>query len=125
MPAKRVRVPIPLNGSAAQYGDSYVRNILQQLDPISIFKPDRKLGAVWIDNKVGQTKPVTMCWSCVHKYRGWWKKYHYRGDWEWGYVADCDGCGCRNVKSVLFIHETEFFNSLGPSHGRLPEPSRR
>jgi len=120
----KIRVRIPLNGNGHQPSDSWVRRTLQRLDPISIFKPGRRLGGAWTDDKVAQDKPVVMCWECVHKYRGWWKKYHYKADWGQNYIADCDGCGIRNIRSTLFLREDLFYESLGPGHGRQPYPGR-
>jgi len=121
MSVRRVRIPIPLNGKAAeQFSPSYIRKTLEKLDRISIFKPGRIFGAVWTDDKINTGKAVTMCGSCVHRYRGWWKKFHYKGDWGFNYVADCDGCGERNLNTTLFLNNAEFYNSLGRNHGLQP-----
>ncbi len=121
-----VRVPIPLTSRGASEQDpNFIRKILARVDPVTIFKQGRTLGAVWTDDKVALGKAVTMCGACVHKYHGWWRKYHYRGDWGEPYRADCDGCDIRNIRCTLFLPENGFHDSLGPAHGRLPEPGRR
>ena len=118
---ERVRVQIPLNTQIPP-SDTIVRKTLEKLKGLTISKPGRKLGAAWTDDKVGQRRAVTMCPDCIRKYNGWWRQAHYRPDWGWRYIGDCDGCGAVTLYVTLFIQELEFYQSLGPGHGRNPQP---
>lgn len=88
----------------------------------AVVKPFRIFGAVWTSDKVAQRQPVVMCEDCWRKYRGWWKQAHYRPDWGWRYIGDCDGCSMRGVYATLFHAEEIFPTVLGPQHGRNAHP---
>ncbi|RPJ20592.1 MAG: hypothetical protein EHM35_19265 [Planctomycetaceae bacterium] len=100
--------------------------VLQQketaLRPHCVVKPNRIFGACWTSDKVARRKPVVMCPECWRRYRGWWKRAHYRGDWGWQYRVDCDGCSTVGILGTLFRPEEKFYETLSPAHGRNPQP---
>jgi len=90
--------------------------------PLVVVKPERTLGAVWMDEKVCARRAVVLCDVCVRKYGDWHKRHHYRGDWGWRYFGNCDGCSIYGCPVVLFLGEENFHQFLSPAHGRLPKP---
>ena len=109
---------VPLIGNPTAAFKRY--NLLTKA--IRVIKPERILGAVWTSNKVSMRRPVVMCPACVRKYRGWWKREHYRPDWGWAFRADCDGCSTPFVVCTLFHAEEKFYGTLAPNHGLNPQP---
>lgn len=89
---------------------------------IAVIKPQRVLGAVWTHRKVSDRRPVVMCPACVNKYDRWWKKEHYRPDWGFPYMGDCDGCGEMFCHVTLFHAEEKFYTVLTDAHGRASRP---
>lgn len=120
--AQTVRIPIPLTSYNPRISDGFIRRKLAELDKFSIFKPGRILGASWTSDKVAQKRAVGMCEPCWRRYRNWWKSAHYRADWGWRFIGDCDGCGTRNIHVTLFHAEDMFHEVLGPQHGRESQP---
>lgn len=94
----------------------------EKVEPIVVVKPARVLGGVYIDNKVCQRRPVVLCVGCVRKYHDWYRKEHYRADWGWRYVGNCDGCGLVGCQVTLFLPEERFHECLSPAHGLNPKP---
>ena len=92
------------------------------LQSVAIVKPQCMLGACWTSDKVAQRKPVVMCEECWRKYDGWWKRSHYRADWGWPYMGNCDGCSDTTRRVTLFSPEEIFYVGLGPNHGLNPKP---
>ena len=90
--------------------------------PIVVVKPERTLGAVWMDEKVCQRRAVVLCEICVRKYGDWHRKHCYRADWGWRYLGNCDGCSIHGCPVVLFLAEELFYDVLTPAHGRNPKP---
>jgi hypothetical protein len=117
-----VRVRVPLNGNAHKYDDGAIRRTLESLKNILVFKPGRVAGAVWTDDKVERGRPVAMCEACWRRYRNWWARANYKADWGCNYVGTCDGCGAGGLYVTLFLPEEKFYLSLGPLHGRNPQP---
>ena len=58
----------------------------------AFFKPQRTLGAPWIDNFVSRGMSVSLCEDCLRKYGKWWRKYEYKAVWSPKELTDCDGC---------------------------------
>ena len=73
--------------------------------PATILKPERVLGAPWIDSFVALRKSVTLCEDCYRRYDRWWQRYDYRAIWFPKEITDCDGCS----KSLVFC--TGFYPS--------------
>ena len=90
--------------------------------PKAIVKPQRMLGACWTSDKVALRKPVVMCEECWRKYRYWWRRSYYRPDWGWRFIVNCDGCSTVGIHGTLFMPEEGFYGTLGPAHGRYPNP---
>jgi len=89
---------------------------------LAVLKPSRMLGAIWTHRKVSMRRPVVMCPECVHKYDGWWRKEHYRPDWDFRYIGDCDGCGTVFCYVNLFHAEEKFYTVLTEAHGKGSKP---
>ena len=116
-----LRIPL-LNGGKSSFADRLFKRKIDQTAPIVVTKPARRLGGAWMADKVGQRRVVCLCFSCVMKYRNWWKREHYRADWGWNYMGDCAGCGESNTKVTLFHAEEMFHKVLSNAHGKQPKP---
>ena len=115
---KLARSPLPFKRSI----NDYLKQEEKKRPPIVVVKPERTLGAVWMDEKVTARRAVVLCEVCVRKYGDWHKKHHYRADWGWRYMGNCDGCSVIGAPVVLFLGEENFYTVLSPAHGRLPKP---
>jgi hypothetical protein len=116
-----IRLKIPL----WQLAPKQLQTILKVKDkplPKAIVKPERKLGACWTSDRIARRKPVVMCEECWRKYRGWWVNAHYRADWGWPYVINCDGCSRIGIHGTLFLPEEGFYEVLSSAHGLNPKP---
>ena len=72
----------------------------------TITKPERMLGAPWIDRFVALRRIVFLCEDCHRKYFGWWTREDYQPAWGRHNRTDCDGCGER-LKRCLEYHPLE------------------
>jgi len=79
-----------------QYADKESRHM-------ATIKPERQLGAPWIDDFVSRGRGVVLCEDCYRKYDKWWVKYDYAPQWHPKLISDCDGC------STTMIICTGFF----------------
>lgn len=117
-----MHVKIPLSRLAPKQLATILKAKTDSIQRFTIVKPQRKLGACWTSDKVAQRKAVLMCEECWRKYDGWWKQEHYRPDWGWRYIVDCDGCSTIGILGTLFMPEEGFYGALSPAHGRYPKP---
>lgn len=127
MPVASMAIPL---SKLSQFGNGLSKRVASLISakqeaatrPIAVTKPSTRLGGSYAADKVAQVRPVVFCTSCMLRYRNWWKREHYRGDWGWGYVGDCDGCGIHGCKVTLFAREDMFYRVLSDAHGREPKP---
>lgn len=68
----------------------------KQTEHLALIKPDRTMGAPWMDEYVHTRMSVYLCDGCSKRYDRWYEKYNYvfiaRAPQK---LADCDGCGKR------------------------------
>lgn len=64
--------------------------------PQPIVKPERQLGAPWMDNFIAQRASVALCEDCNRRYDKWWTHYDYEPR-NFSELTDCDGCSKRLV----------------------------
>ena len=95
---------------------------VKKTEHLSVYKPDRSLGAPWIDKFVHGRMSVYLCDGCSKRYDRWYEKYNYvfiasspqR-------VADCDGCGTRFTWCNSFHpHEKPAQYAIGSAAGFDP-----
>ena len=91
----------------------------------TLVKPGRKLGAVYIDDKMGSDGCVKACDSCIEKYWGFWKKSTLRPNWGYYFTSECDGCGETYKLCILFVPDPQFYKVLAREHGRVASPKRK
>ena len=102
--------------------ESFLKRTFNTLHKLAVIKPQRMLGAIWTSKAVAERNPVVMCESCWRRYKYWWKAEHYRPDWGWNRISNCDGCSAEYVFCALFVAEENFFTVLTPAHGQNPMP---
>lgn len=118
---------LPINHPAVQAHlrkkqSSFLKRAFETVHKFAVIKPQRMLGAIWTSRAVEMRNPVTMCESCWRRYKYWWKQAHYRPDWGYNRISNCDGCSAEYVFCALFVAEESFFTVLTPSHGQNPMP---
>lgn len=95
MPYRRIAsFRIPLVGQAARSFSSspvQISETIKKTNHLAVVKPQRQLGAPWIDRFINQRKVVTICDICSARYGNWYQKYNYTSDWV-GWLINCDGC---------------------------------
>jgi hypothetical protein len=116
-----IRIKIPFWQLAPKQIQAILKAKAQSM-PKPIVKPQRRLGAGWTSDKVARRKPVVMSEECWRKYTKWWIKAHYKADWGWPYIINCDGCSTIGIHGTLFMPEEGFYEVLTEAHGRYPEP---
>lgn len=94
---KIVRSNSPLGHAlAGTLTKSDFRNLAVQWEkrtrPMTVRKPDRQLGAVWIDSLVSRHRAVSLCDDCKVKYGEAVLRLNYRQRMA-KTLTDCDGCG--------------------------------
>ena len=72
---------------------------------MAVIKPERSLGAPWIDNFVALRRIVALCEDCYRKYDKWWKRYNYSPLWGHRVISDCDGCSRKTIYCTDFYPE--------------------
>ena len=103
-------------------GEAFLQRAYKTIHKYAIIKPQRSLGAIWTSRLVAERNPVCMCEQCWRKYKGWWKQEHYRPDWGWNRLSNCDGCSLEYIFCTLFVAEENFYKVLTESHGLYPQP---
>lgn len=82
-----------------------IRNLLMLWDRktrhMAVIKPERSLGAPWIDDFVSQGKGVNLCHDCRNRYRDWYKKFDYHPRHS-PVLSDCDGCSELRKLCILY-----------------------
>ena len=73
---------------------------------MTVIKPERQLGATWMDNFVARRKSVSLCHNCRNRYGDWYKKYAYLPHTRFKEITDCDGCSSTMIVCTGFWHET-------------------
>ena len=116
----RYRTKIPLVGDGkrkffpkltkSEYRKS-IAEAFRRSDAVAGVKPERFLGAPWIDNFVAQRGNVNLCEECWRRYNDWWKRYGYRPEWK-PKLSDCDGCGHGPKYVTGFYPEERFSESM-------------
>jgi len=76
----------------------------EKTDRFAVVKPQRKLGATWMDDFFAQGLLVSLCSDCTRMYGHWWRQVHYLPNLELNY-ADCDGCSLKLVAVTQFRPE--------------------
>lgn len=122
MPLVNFKFRIPLLGKSTEEAEKLIHEKERSLRPIAVTKPARVLGACWTSDKVSERRPIVHCEECLFRYRGWWKREHYRGDWGWRWRGDCDGCGTPGVSVTFFHAEERFHDVLTMAHGKQTKP---
>tara|TARA_R110002020_G_scaffold443256_1_gene654481 strand:- start:288 stop:725 length:438 start_codon:yes stop_codon:yes gene_type:complete len=77
----------------------------------AFLKPQRMLGAVWMDRFVSSRQGVNLCDICARKYMDWWKHNGYRPDVNplGAKRGSCDGaCNAHLVRLIPFYPEESF-----------------
>ena len=90
--------------------------------PHAIVKPERQMGAVWMDGFVARRKNVNLCELCWRKYYGWWNRAGYHPDWDERWLTDCDGCSRRLIHCYGFYPEESIYKVMTERHGCGPAP---
>ena len=108
------KIPL-IGGLKASEKSAFQRS--QDLRSITVTKPPTRLGGSYMSDKVAERRPIVLCTSCQLKYRRWWKREGYHGDFGFPYKGDCNGCGDRDVSVMLFVAEETFYKVLTNSHG--------
>jgi hypothetical protein len=108
----RVRFKVPLIGGFAGHAlagrltKSDIRRITMDAEKksrhLAVVKPQRKLGAPWIDSFVANRQSVALCEDCTRRYWKWWERYDYRPIWSPKDLTDCDGCSTHLTYCTTF-----------------------
>ena len=102
---------------------SPVEAAYKQLTTTAVTKPVRRTGGAHLSDMVALRKTIHVCSECMRYSQGLVNE-HYRCDWGFKYIGNCDGCGGRWLNLTGFVHEEDFHKVLYSNHGRH-NPNRR
>jgi hypothetical protein len=75
--------------------DRIISEIKKGTEHVASVKPERRLGAGWIDSLVNNRRQFCVCGNCYKKYirhQSWWQSNEYAPVWNPRSLTDCDGC---------------------------------
>ena len=115
---KKVPLTEVVNGRlrSAIPSDMIIGEMKKQTDHMVVNKPERRLGAGWIDSLVANRQIFAVCEDCYRRYiigERWWKTRNYLPVWSPKFMTDCDGCS--GIKLCNHIVPAE----APPSNSRL------
>lgn len=117
----RFKIPL-LNGGRPSF--NYQKEAIR-VGSQAIRKPDRRLGAGYIADKLSRDTGIILCDNCIRKYYGFWEKTDHRPNWGYYFTGHCDGCGTRYALCILFLPDKNFRKVLAEQHGQCASPRRK
>jgi hypothetical protein len=69
-----------------------MRRFFQKTKSKLVLRPERWLGAPWMDELKEHRHIVDLCGACESKYGNWESRYNYRRQKGIRKIGDCDGC---------------------------------
>lgn len=93
-----IRIPLVGGARRSKYGLSerdrikHMLEIQKKTAHMEVTKPQRMLGAPWIDANAANRNSVSLCPTCQTKYGLWYRKFNYVAIYHPQTLAACDGC---------------------------------
>jgi len=72
--------------------NTLARHLDEKSQPYTVVKPERQLGAPWMDDFISKRKSISLCIDCKRRYGNIWGKFNYIPNTRYPEITDCDGC---------------------------------